>query len=54
MSASALAAELSTTTHHFQKLVTFVEVSHEYALAFRYRAVDADKLAVLAHRVNLV
>ena len=34
--------------------MALVEVRHKDAMAFWYRAVDADELAVLAHRVYLM
>ena len=40
-------------TCHLEELVAFVEVSHDQALALRYRAVTTKEFAILAHRIYL-
>jgi hypothetical protein len=39
--------------HHLEELMAFVEMSHDQALALRYRAVTAKESAILAHRIYL-
>lgn len=40
--------------YHLQKFVAFIQMGHNDALALWNRTVDADELAVLAHRIYLV